>query len=151
MARGPMVVAARPLGIAEILMHHERRLRKVRSHHCDGILIQMHKDCNVEEYPFSSGRVSGMRNVLRLVPKDENDRHAISLGDFYNAWDLARGDPSLSDARARRADGRTKNIGGDSASTLMRTSPTVALPGDSPPREPATPICALFHMDPLSF
>ncbi|KAM5505126.1 putative chitinase [Microsporum canis] len=48
-------------------------------------------DCNVEEYPFSSGDplkepkldVWEEQAVLRLVPKSENSAHALALRNFY--------------------------------------------------------------------
>jgi hypothetical protein len=38
--------------------------------------------CSVEEYPWSSGRNRDMKPALRLIPKDENQKH----GDDLNRW-----------------------------------------------------------------
>jgi hypothetical protein len=42
--------------------------------------------CNVEEYPFASGRPAGVTPVLRLVPQAENSNHAQAMSNFYLEW-----------------------------------------------------------------
>ncbi|RLL96979.1 hypothetical protein CFD26_106566 [Aspergillus turcosus] len=44
--------------------------------------------CNVEEYPFASGRGSGDNNAaIRLVPQVENSDHAHEMSRFYREWE----------------------------------------------------------------
>jgi hypothetical protein len=53
--------------------------------------------CNVEEYPFASGRGSGTKAALRLVPQVENSDHAYEMSRFYQEWEdaLPRGERTI--------------------------------------------------------